>query len=551
MEEKQKDISPTLISTLPVKSFFPLKGFTAVLIVTSIILIAWAWYIGDFYFQLEAIQKNYMRLGELTGEIARLDEVLTMSARMSAVTGERQWEERYHRFELDLDNIIKETFSIGKNINMQKAIAKTDTANTKLVAMEYHAFNLVHQGKKEDANSLLYSVEYETQKQIYRQGIEEAIASINKSFQNDIDRRGRHGIYVIVSIFLVVPGLIFSRQAARKAIQRYEAERSKAELALRESEERFRSLYENSMLGIYRTTPRGKILMANPAMCKMLGYSSLEELQHLDLESNSFQANYSREDFKKEIEKNGAVIGLESVWISKDGNKVYFRENAKAIKDNDGTVLYYEGTVEDITERKQVENQLRLLAYAIQGISECVSITDMEDNVIFVNDAFLKTYGYEENEIIGKPVSMVRSSQNNLDNTANILQNTISGGWRGELWNRRKDGTDFTIHLSSSIVRDDHGSPIALVGVANDITQRKQAELEREKLIRELQTALAEVKTLSGLLPICANCKKIRDDKGYWNQIEAYFGEKSDLQFTHGICPECMKVLYPNIKLKT
>jgi PleD family two-component response regulator len=77
-----------------------------------------------------------------------------------------------------------------------------------------------------------------------------------------------------------------------------------------------------------------------------------------------------------------------------------------------------------------------------------------------------------------------------------------------------------------------------------EIAWRKKAEEEREKLIRELRQALAEVKTLSGLLPICASCKKIRDDKGYWNQIEVYIRDHSEAEFSHGLCPDCAKKLY-------
>ncbi|MGD0283559.1 MAG: response regulator [Dissulfurispiraceae bacterium] len=80
--------------------------------------------------------------------------------------------------------------------------------------------------------------------------------------------------------------------------------------------------------------------------------------------------------------------------------------------------------------------------------------------------------------------------------------------------------------------------------VLNEIKMQKHNE-EREKLILDLQDALAKVKTLSGMLPICASCKKIRDDKGYWNQIEAYISEHSEALFTHAICPECAKKLYP------
>ena len=90
------------------------------------------------------------------------------------------------------------------------------------------------------------------------------------------------------------------------------------------------------------------------------------------------------------------------------------------------------------------------------------------------------------------------------------------------------------------------GRVAGLIGVAREITGRKMAEAEREKLIGELQVALANIKTLRGFLPICASCKMIRDDKGYWNQIESYLREHTDVEFSHGICPECARKLYPD-----
>ena len=83
------------------------------------------------------------------------------------------------------------------------------------------------------------------------------------------------------------------------------------------------------------------------------------------------------------------------------------------------------------------------------------------------------------------------------------------------------------------------------LGFLTDVTKEMEAEDERERLLNELQVALEKVKVLSGLIPICANCKQIRDDKGYWNQIEAYISKHSDAQFSHGICPDCAKKLYP------
>jgi len=79
------------------------------------------------------------------------------------------------------------------------------------------------------------------------------------------------------------------------------------------------------------------------------------------------------------------------------------------------------------------------------------------------------------------------------------------------------------------------------------VTERKKSEAERENLILELQNALLEVKTLSGLLPICSSCKKIRDDHGYWIQVETYISKHSEATFTHGLCPECLKQYYPEV----
>jgi PAS domain S-box-containing protein len=95
------------------------------------------------------------------------------------------------------------------------------------------------------------------------------------------------------------------------------------------------------------------------------------------------------------------------------------------------------------------------------------------------------------------------------------------------------------------------GRVAGFIGVARDITGRIDLEREREKLIADLQDALAHVRTLKGMLPICASCKKVRDDKGYWNQIEAYVSEHSEAEFTHAICPECAKKLYPGYYRET
>ena len=117
---------------------------------------------------------------------------------------------------------------------------------------------------------------------------------------------------------------------------------------------------------------------------------------------------------------------------------------------------------------------------------------------------------------------------------------------------------NFKHRLSNGVIKDVEvfSGPIIirkkflLCSVIHDISKRISIEKQRERLIDELQNALAEVKKLRGFLPICSSCKKIRDDKGYWNQIESYIRDHSEAEFTHSICPECAKKLYPGLSDK-
>jgi len=136
-------------------------------------------------------------------------------------------------------------------------------------------------------------------------------------------------------------------------------ERKQMEEALRESEERFRGIFENATIGLYRTTPDGRILMANPALLRMMGYSSFDELAQRNLEENGYEPGYPRSAFKQHIESEGRVCGLESAWIRHDGATLFIRESARIFRDEAGNPLYYEGTVEDITERKRAEEALQ------------------------------------------------------------------------------------------------------------------------------------------------------------------------------------------------
>ena len=146
-------------------------------------------------------------------------------------------------------------------------------------------------------------------------------------------------------------------------------DRKKADEALRESQERFRNIFENALLGLYRTTPDGRILLANPALVRMLGYTSFDDLARRNLEKDGFDKNYPRSLFKDRIEADGKAFGLESVWTRRDGTTLFVRESAIAVRDAQGNILYYEGTAEDITERKKAEDQVLRQTQTLEAIN--------------------------------------------------------------------------------------------------------------------------------------------------------------------------------------
>ncbi len=138
------------------------------------------------------------------------------------------------------------------------------------------------------------------------------------------------------------------------------SKRKDIEEKLRQSEQKFKSFYEDANIGFYRTTPSGQILMANQILVNILGFSSVEELLQNNLDKIDFLKN-NRAEFRKVIEKKGEVIGFESSWTTREGRLTYVRENARAVHQKDGKIVVYEGTVEDITDKKIAEVQITKL----------------------------------------------------------------------------------------------------------------------------------------------------------------------------------------------
>ena len=167
------------------------------------------------------------------------------------------------------------------------------------------------------------------------------------------------GVALVAATYTVV--FVVLVWLAARAANRTDSRRRAAEHAARDLDERYRELFAGSPIGIYRTTPDGRTLAANPALVKLLGYESLDELTRRNLESEGFEPSYPRSEFKAAMERDGRVTGLESAWRRRDGTIVYLRENARDVRDPQGRIAYYDGTVEDITERKLHESRIARL----------------------------------------------------------------------------------------------------------------------------------------------------------------------------------------------
>jgi len=162
----------------------------------------------------------------------------------------------------------------------------------------------------------------------------------------------------------------------------------KVKLALRESEERYRQLFENVPIGIYRTTPEGRIVDANPALVKMLGYESFSELSTRNLEKEYSDVGYRRADFVKRLKRDGEIKGLEVIWNKKDGSPIYVRENAKLTKTENGEVLF-EGTVEDISQRKQIEAAQKIRSRQLEILNSLICSGNLADSLQELLDSVL------------------------------------------------------------------------------------------------------------------------------------------------------------------
>ncbi len=197
-------------------------------------------------------------------------------------------------------------------------------------------------------------------------------------------------------------------------------------------------------------------------------------------------------------------------------------------------------------ERALALENLTYMAAIVDSAEEAIVGQNMDGIITTWNTAATRLYGYSAEQAIGQPASMVVPPSLRKE-AAGFLQILCHAESLEpvETVRMRKDGSTVDVSVTMSAIRAGPGRILGASSIAYDITERKRVEAERLELIAHLNDTLANVKTLSGLLPICASCKKIRDDQGYWQKLETFVHEHSEAEFSHSICPDCMKQLYP------
>jgi len=297
-------------------------------------------------------------------------------------------------------------------------------------------------------------------------------------------------------------------------------------------------------------------VIANLADVHFMGLQSEAEAlgkDDFELFSKELAEGFIADD-RTVIQTGQQVINREEYVIDEEGQKRWLSTSKLPLRDEKGQTIGLVCISRDITERKFIEealqNERNLLRTLIDNLPDKIFFKDVEGRYLLDNLSHLRSMGLTDpNGIIGKNTfdfNPPELAQHYTDDEKQVIQNKKEMLDKEELAVHRDTGEQ-RWHLTSRVpLIDNNGNVVGIVGIARDITEHKRAEVERERLITELQQAIADIKVLSGLVPICSSCKKIRDDKGYWTQLEGYIQAHSQAKFSHGVCPDCLKKLYPN-----
>lgn len=353
-----------------------------------------------------------------------------------------------------------------------------------------------------------------------------------------------------IAVETVVSHGSWNGRPAILGISRDITRRKLAEEALHASEATHRAIVDHAPLGIARLDRDGRFLGVNGAFARMVAQEpaalvgvDLAELTHPDDVSESIAR------FRGLLAGEIEGYQIEQRYLRRAGSYVWAEVSVSAVRAVGGAIDFVLLLATDVTARKhlqaahaEVERRFRQMADASPVL---LWVADAAGGRTFFNRTWHDFTGRTSVQELGDGwLDGVHE-----DDRAAVEGAPTSGERRGgverEYRLRDRDGAYRWILERVSLRAGDDGATIGSIGSCLDITERKRTETEREALVAELQGALATVKTLRGLLPICAWCKKVRDDGGYWSQIEHFLLAHSEAELSHGVCPDCTERYFP------
>ncbi|MCP3926577.1 MAG: PAS domain S-box protein [Desulfobacterales bacterium] len=322
---------------------------------------------------------------------------------------------------------------------------------------------------------------------------------------------------------------------------------------IKDYKEKYQSLVEVSSDWIWEVNPSGNYTYCSPKVEELLGYKPEEIIGKtpFDLMEKN-ESDKLRKIFDKLLETQEPFNGLENRNIHKDGRYVVLESNGVPLFDKTGNLIGYRGIDRDITDFKKKQNILNDKNNKLRIAQKLGKLSwweyDIDDDSLTWPEETYDLFGLDPKSNISSKTIKELILPEFHEYHINMVKQVIKQG-RGE-WQYPIIGNDNIarwILTNAETEYNEEGGPVRMFGTIQDITEPKQIEQDREKLIKEMEKVINEIKTLKGIIPICSHCRKIRDDRGYWKQFEAYVQENSNAEFSHSICQECAKKYYGDI----